>query len=436
MTIEATCDSCYRTYNLKDALAGRKVRCKECGETFTVPQPGAAPAEPAGDPWDVDDAFDEDFASAAPPPPMPTRGRKKKKRRRKRAEPEKSSGFRLGLIGILSLVGGGLFLMMCLVGIFVRPVLSVMLFCMGLTGAGLGLVGGIGCLMAAFEEDAVCGIMYLFMPFYSLYYVITRIGDIWKLVLMNIGGTALVFGAMFLSAAIEAFDEGQRMAAGHRGEAPLDDEEAGFFDEIFEAAAQDDDSHDNLKQIVNASHNHHDTYQQFPPHAEERGDEPLVSWQTSLLPFIDKERLYDRINRVAEWDAPANSDANRTIVREYLQPSISETTDARNLAVSHYALNQALLVDSGGLRLRDFTDGSSNTVMCGEVGGGYKPWADPSNARDLAAGLLPGPETFGNPSGRGAFMAFADGSVRWISSDTNPDILKALSTPDGNDLSF
>ena len=36
--------------------------------------------------------------------------------------------------------------------------------------------------------------------------------------------------------------------------------------------------------------------------------------------------------------------------------------------------------------LRDITDGTSNTMMAGEVAVGFKPWGDPSNVRDPAAG--------------------------------------------------
>jgi prepilin-type processing-associated H-X9-DG protein len=71
--------------------------------------------------------------------------------------------------------------------------------------------------------------------------------------------------------------------------------------------------------------------------------------------------------------------------------------------------------------------------MSGEVGGGYKPWADPSNARAVAGSLTPGPTTFGNPSGQGAYMLFADGSVRWLSSDIDPTALNALGTPGGGE---
>jgi hypothetical protein len=39
MTIEARCPGCKREYNLADRLAGKKVRCKECGEEFKAPAP-------------------------------------------------------------------------------------------------------------------------------------------------------------------------------------------------------------------------------------------------------------------------------------------------------------------------------------------------------------------------------------------------------------
>lgn len=427
--IDASCDSCFRSYQLKDEFAGRKVRCKGCGEVFTVPQPGAA----AADPWDSEDPFDEDPFTDGPAaaPPSPTR---RKKKRKKKAQRESSSGFPLGVYGILGIAAGALFLMMCFVGIFFRPAMHLMLIGVGLTGAVLSIVGGVGCLMAAFEEDTMIGVMYLIIPFYPLYFAVTRIGDVWKLVLMNVGGGLIMVAAIVVSGMVQAFDESRDRAAGRDPGAPAGG--GGLFANIMAAAAQDEDSSENLRAITMGMHDHDEVYNQFAPRPEEQGGTPLVSWQTSLLPFVDEQALYDRIDRTIDWNAPANSAANGTVVDRYRQPSIRETTDSQGFALSHYALNQHFLVETGGLRIRDITDGTSNTMLAGEVGGGYKPWADPSNARDLAAGLAPGPATFGNPSGEGAFVSLADGSVRWLSSDTDPNVLTALSTPSAGDLPF
>jgi hypothetical protein len=38
----------------------------------------------------------------------------------------------------------------------------------------LMLVGGVGCLFKAFEDDTLTGILYLFVPFYSIYFVVTN----------------------------------------------------------------------------------------------------------------------------------------------------------------------------------------------------------------------------------------------------------------------
>lgn len=54
MTILATCDKCGCRYTLKDELAGRKGKCKQCQAVFVIPQPAAPPKQVAttgaGDP--------------------------------------------------------------------------------------------------------------------------------------------------------------------------------------------------------------------------------------------------------------------------------------------------------------------------------------------------------------------------------------------------
>ena len=47
MAIKASCDNCKSSFNAKDSLAGRKVKCPKCGERLRVPgtKTGAAPAK-------------------------------------------------------------------------------------------------------------------------------------------------------------------------------------------------------------------------------------------------------------------------------------------------------------------------------------------------------------------------------------------------------
>lgn len=76
MPITAQCDSCFREYRLEDHLAGKKIRCKECGEVIAVPsarrggsgggrgrrpRPAARPQRARRDDYEPDD-----FGDAAP----------------------------------------------------------------------------------------------------------------------------------------------------------------------------------------------------------------------------------------------------------------------------------------------------------------------------------------------------------------------------------
>ena len=77
----------------------------------------------------------------------------------------------------------------------------------------------------------------------------------------------------------------------------------------------------------------------------------------------------------------------------------------------------------------------SNTILAGEVSGGFMAWGDPDNRRDPANGMGTGPDQFGEacPGARGVQMLLADGSVRFISENIDPQTLKALASPDGDE---
>ena len=203
------------------------------------------------------------------------------------------------------------------------------------------------------------------------------------------------------------------------------------------AAARRVQSNNNLKQIGLALHNYHDTYNTFPPggiYTEK--NEPYQSWMTSILPFHEQGRVYSMIDTNQPWTSPTNQPAFQAVIFTFLNPAVEiQHSTVGGMGASHYAANSQLLVKNGMRQIREITDGTSNTILAGDVAAGFKAWGDPDNLRDPAAGFGTNSDQFGNPaSQRGIVqMLLADGSVCAISTDINPQTLKALASPDGKE---
>ncbi|HSG72035.1 MAG TPA: hypothetical protein VLA12_16575, partial [Planctomycetaceae bacterium] len=81
----------------------------------------------------------------------------------------------------------------------------------------------------------------------------------------------------------------------------------------------------------------------------------------------------------------------------------------------------------------EITDGTSYTILAGEINEGFVAWGTPINTRDPAKGLNKGPETFGSPYPSGVQLLLVDGSVQLLSNDIDLTVLKALATPTGGE---
>ena len=60
----------------------------------------------------------------------------------------------------------------------------------------IAFAGGIWFLVVAFQDDAIQGILCLFVPFYSLIYLITHFEEVKKPFLVQVVGTALALGGL------------------------------------------------------------------------------------------------------------------------------------------------------------------------------------------------------------------------------------------------
>lgn len=166
----------------------------------------------------------------------------------------------------------------------------------------------------------------------------------------------------------------------------------------------------NLKQLGLAAHNFHDTKGIWPTSTRPPGATtlPRISWETYLLPFIEQQALYSQIDQTKNWSnnnggiTPNNRAVVGTMVNAFLCPSSIEPERldgdpqdptgpwAPNIAApTDYAIfthvqprllsfaNPPLIDKTGkGLfsknekaRMRDCTDGLSNTLMFVESAG-------------------------------------------------------------------
>jgi prepilin-type processing-associated H-X9-DG protein len=156
-----------------------------------------------------------------------------------------------------------------------------------------------------------------------------------------------------------------------------------------------------------------------------RIDEPRYSWATLLLPYLS---YYQFPQTDLLWNHPDSTAIFRTPIPEFYNPTLvgADQFDKDGFALIHYAGNSNVLErESKPERLHIDKDGS-NTILLGEVNGNFQPWGKPGNLRDPAAGINT-PGGFGGAEGSGgAQFLMLDGSVRFVSKDVDPEVLKAL----------
>jgi len=252
----------------------------------------------------------------------------------------------------------------------------------------------------------------------------------------------------------------------------------------------------NLKQIGLAFHNYHATYDSFPSgyvstSATVNGDGlgPGWGWGSALLPYLEQDNLYRKIDLSRDIADPANAAArvqNLSVFRcpsdpgprdtfAVVSPSGGAICDvafanyvgvAGTFEVSSFPdTGNGILFRNSKISVADVTDGTSNTLMAGErmskqspmttwtgavTGATVPPTLNPSfenekppvlcltNTGEAADGRVPN-----NPHGHvedlnsrhpaGVNVLLADGSVRMIQNTIDPRAWEALGTRAGGE---
>ncbi len=186
----------------------------------------------------------------------------------------------------------------------------------------------------------------------------------------------------------------------------------------------------NLKQISLALHNYADANGAFPSaYTVDENGQPLHSWRTLILPYIEQGNLYNQIDHSKPWDDPVNASFANKLIAVYQCPS----SNAQPGTTTYVAVvdPQGIFSGPASCTLQQVTDGLSNTLLIAETDASQAvPWMAPQDI-DIAAFVNVG--TVRTSHLGGAQIALGDGSVQFISNDAGAPVRTAMVTKDGGD---
>jgi hypothetical protein len=203
MSIRFACPSCAAVGSCDATLVGKHVRCKHCKYRFAIPNPGDPSTEVYALEQPIGDAIGLGATTSAPgstfvprrgDEPSPAGAPRTVKRRlteptdRPVRRRESNFAWRVWLVrgaigAVLACAGIALFAPRgtWIVGCLLLGLGSLMV----LMGYGAGAYG-------AFHEDVLYGMLYLLVPLYAAYYLVTRWDDLWVWFVCSTAGVALI----------------------------------------------------------------------------------------------------------------------------------------------------------------------------------------------------------------------------------------------------
>jgi hypothetical protein len=192
----------------------------------------------------------------------------------------------------------------------------------------------------------------------------------------------------------------------------------------------------NFKQVMLAMHMSEATHGRLPAQAVCDADgKPLLSWRVALLPFLEEGGLYEQFRLDEPWDSEHNLKLLERMPSVYADPSAPAEQVARGLTTVQVLTGKGtpFSAPDQAANVAQISDGLSRTLAIVEaLPTNAVPWTRPDDIEFDPDGPLAG---VGNPQRPGGMFVggMFDGSVRMIAPDLDPDVFKALVTPNGGE---
>jgi len=177
-------------------------------------------------------------------------------------------------------------------------------------------------------------------------------------------------------------------------------------------AARATQCRNNLKQIGLALYQYQSTWGSFPPaFTVDAYGNRLHSWRTLILPYLEEQSLYSRIDLSKPWDDPANAELANARVHAFACPSIS---------IPQTHTNYMAIVDPRGVFYSDASESAtegngvkSQSIFVVEVDAQRAiPWMSPQDADPALVLSFSADKEFHHQNGRHVLME--NGHVRTL----------------------
>lgn len=181
-----------------------------------------------------------------------------------------------------------------------------------------------------------------------------------------------------------------------------------------------------LKQIGLAMHNYHDVHKTFPGHGSSGdGAKKGLSWRVHILPYVGQHKLYKEFKLDEAWDSKHNKKLIAKMPEVFKTQGVKEKEKGKTSIHVFIGKGTPFGRKTGGPRIADILDGTSNTILAVEAG------PDKADVWTKPGGLPFDPKgdpikALGKLEAGGFHGLLMDGSVRFISQHIGKTTLKRL----------
>ena len=195
----------------------------------------------------------------------------------------------------------------------------------------------------------------------------------------------------------------------------------------------------NMRQLALALRNYHDDHGSLPPaYTVDDDGRRLHSWRTLILPYLDRNDVYQSLHLDEPWDSPHNREFAKLGMSVMSCPSDGSVNDVAPQMTPYLAIvgPETAFPDGDSVSLDDITDDPTKTLLIVEVADSGILWMEP---RDLdVAQMAP---TVNATTGHGirsehsggAVVVFVDGHIEFLSEPTTAEELAAMLTIAGGE---